>query len=42
MATDNKVRDAKIQYDIIREVAKYQHYHEVTLINLIFFTREEI
>ena len=41
MAIDNKIRDTKIQYDIIREVAKYQHYHEVTLINLIFLQEKK-
>ena len=26
MTIDDKIRDQKLQYDIIREAAKYQHY----------------
>ena len=34
MAIDDKNRDEKLQYDINREAAKYQHYHQVKLINM--------
>ena len=33
--TDDKVRDEKLQYDILAErLQKYQHYHQVKLINM--------
>ena len=32
MRTDDKIRDEALQYDINREAAKYQHYHQVKLI----------
>ena len=34
MTIDNKVKDKKLQYDINREAAKYQHYFQVKLINM--------
>ena len=34
MAIDYKIRDGKLQYDVNREPAKYQHYHQVKLINM--------
>ena len=37
MTIDDKIRDEKLQYDINREAAKYQHYHQVKLINVNFF-----
>ena len=33
MAIDDKIIDKKLQYDINREVAKDQHYHQIKLIN---------
>ena len=36
MTIDDKIRDKKLQYDINREAAKYQHYHQVKLINMNF------
>ena len=34
MITDDMIRDEKLQYDIIREAAKYQHYYLEKLINM--------
>ena len=34
MTIDDKIRDEKLQYDINREAAKYQHYHQEKLINV--------
>ena len=34
MATDDKIRDEKLQYSINREVDKYQHYYQAKLINM--------
>ena len=34
MTTDDKIKDEKLQYDINREAAKYQHYLQVKLINM--------
>ena len=34
MATDDKIIDEKLQFDINRELAKYLHYHQVKLINM--------
>ena len=34
MATDDKIRDEKLQYSINREVNKYQHYYQAKLINM--------
>ena len=36
MTTDDKIRDEKVQYNINRESPKYQHYHQVKLINMNF------
>ena len=33
MTIDDKIKDEKLQHDISREAAKYQHYHQVKLIN---------
>ena len=32
MTIDDKIRDEKLQYDIKQQ--KYQHYHQVKLINM--------
>ena len=34
MTIDCLVRDEKLQYDINREAAKFQLYHQVNLINM--------
>ena len=34
MTIDDKIRDEKLQYNINREAAKIQHYHQVKLINM--------
>ena len=34
MTIDDKIKDEKLQYDIYREAAKYQHYCQVNLINM--------
>ena len=34
MAIGNKIRDEKLRYDINREAAKYQYFHEVKLTNI--------
>ena len=34
MTIDDKIRDKKLQYDIKREAAKYQHYYLEELINM--------
>ena len=34
MTTDDKIRDAKLQYNINREAAKYQLYHLEKLIKM--------
>ena len=34
MKIDDKIKDEKLQYDINREAAKFQHYHQVELINM--------
>ena len=34
MTIDDEIRDEKLQYDINREAAKFQHYHLEKLINL--------
>ena len=34
MATEDKIRDEKLQYNINREAAKYQHYHLEELVNM--------
>ena len=34
MKIDDKIKDEKLQYDINREATKYQHYHQVELINM--------
>ena len=31
MPTDDKIKDEKVQYDINREAAKNQHYHQVKI-----------
>ena len=36
MTIDDKIRDEKVQYDINRETAKYQLYHQVKLRNMNF------
>ena len=33
---DDKITDEKLQHDINREAAKYQHYHPEKLINMNF------
>ena len=33
MRIDDKMRDEKLQYNINREAAKYQHYNQAILIN---------
>ena len=38
MTIDDKIKDEKLQYDVNREVGKYQHCHQVKLINMNFFT----
>ena len=38
MTIDDKIKDEKLQYDVNREAAKYQHCHQVKLINMNFFT----
>ena len=32
MSVDDKIRNEKLQYDINRQAAKYQHYHQEKLI----------
>ena len=34
MAIDNKILAEKLQYDINSETARYQHYHQVKLVNM--------
>ena len=34
MNINDKIRDEKLQYDINREAAKHQRYHQVKLINM--------
>ena len=34
MATDDKIKEEKLQYDINREAAKYHHYHLEKSINM--------
>ena len=34
MTIDDKIKNENLQYDINREAAKYQHYHQVKLINM--------
>ena len=34
MSVDDKIRNEKLQYDINRQAAKYQHYHQEKLINI--------
>ena len=34
MTIDEKIRDEKLQYDIIEKKQKYQHYHQEKLINM--------
>ena len=34
MTIDDKIKNENLQYDINREAAKYQHYHQVELINM--------
>ena len=34
MKIDDKIRDARLQYNINREAAKNQHYHLEKLINM--------
>ena len=41
MQIEDKIRDEKLQFDINREAAKYQHYHLVKLI-YGYLTGEEI
>ena len=41
MQIEDKIRYEKLQYDINREAAKYQHYHLVKLI-CEYLTGEEI
>ena len=36
MATADKIRDEKLKYGINREKQRYQHYHKVKLINMIY------
>ena len=33
MTIEDQIKDQKLQYDINREAAKYQLYHQVKLIN---------
>ena len=33
MTTNDQIMDEKLQYNINREVAKYQLYHQVKLVN---------
>ena len=35
MTIEDQIKDEKLQYDINREAAKYQLYHEIKLINTI-------
>ena len=35
MAINDKIRDKKLQYDINKEAAKNQHYHQVKLKNML-------
>ena len=37
MTMDDKIRDGKLQYDINRKAANYQHYHQVKHINMNIF-----
>ena len=34
MTNDDKIKDEKLKYNNNREAAKYQHYHQVKLINI--------
>ena len=34
MTIEDQIRDEKLQYDINREAAKYQLYHQVKLISM--------
>ena len=34
MTNEDQIRGEKLQYDINREAAKYQFYHQVKLINM--------
>ena len=34
MTNDDKIKDEKLQLDINREAAIYQHYHQVKWINM--------
>ena len=34
MIIDHNIRDEKLQYNINREAAKYQYYHQGKLINM--------
>ena len=34
MIIDDKIRDEKLQYDINKEGAKYQHYHLEKILNM--------
>ena len=34
MTTDDKIKDKKLQYNINKKAAKYQHYHLEKLINI--------
>ena len=34
MTTDDKIKYEKLQYDLIRETAKYQKYHQAKLIKM--------
>ena len=37
MTIDDKISDEKLQCDINRQVAKNQHYHQVSFINMNIF-----
>ena len=36
MTFDDKIKDENVQYNISKETAKKQHYHQVKLINMNF------
>ena len=42
MTIDDKIRDEKLQYNINREAAKYQHYHLEKVDKYEYLTGEEI
>ena len=41
MTNDDKIRDVKLRYNINREAAKKQYYHQVKLINMNFLQEKK-